>query len=87
MAAHFPSTDDRRVANSSDPMRLEYRVLTDREKELMRRVKEHQAQFVVLLHEIGGTGPAGDRFGSRNLSLAFTHAEDACYRAVKHITE
>ncbi|MBL3567778.1 hypothetical protein JMM59_22645 [Rhodovulum sulfidophilum] len=44
------------------------------------------AVFIAKLHEIGGTDPEGDRFGSRDLSLANTHAEDAVMRACRHIT-
>ncbi len=41
---------------------------------------------IAKLHEIGGTDTNGDRFASRELSLANTHVEDAVMRAVRHIT-
>lgn len=78
------SAGDGRVANNG--MRHQYRVLSDAEKSQMVRVKDAGAAFVALLHEIGGSDPAGDRQASRDLSLTQTHAEDAVMRAVRHIT-
>lgn len=89
------STSDDRTANNT--MRHRYRVLSDDEKALMLEIKDKGAEFVDLLHRIGRTGPhtpgladrgtyETERFGSRNLALAFEHVEDAVYRAVKHIT-
>lgn len=78
------STSDQRTVNNV--MRHEYRVLSDAEKEQMRQVKDLGAAFVAKLHEIGGTDPTGERMGSANLTLSMRHAEDAVYRAVKHIT-
>jgi hypothetical protein len=75
-------SDDRTVNNA---VRHEYRVLTDAEKALMVEVKDAGAAFIALLHRIGGT-EGGDRFASRDLSLANTHTEDAVMRAVRHIT-
>lgn len=85
MAGNFDSTSDKRVVNNI--MRHEYRVLDEHEKETMKAVKDLGAQFITLLHEIGGTDPSGDRMGSANLTLSLRHMEDAVYRAVKHITE
>jgi len=68
-------------------MRHSYRVLSDDEKVQMQRIRDLGAAFLVVLHKIGGTDPSGDRFGSRDLSLAATHAEDAVMRAVRHITK
>ena len=76
-------SDDRTVNNGA---RHEYRVLTDDEKAQMVKVKDLGQSFISLLHEIGGTDPEGDRFASRELSLANTHAEDAIMRAVRHVT-
>lgn len=84
MAETFDSTDDRRTANNST--RQNYRILSDEEKARVARVKQMGAEFIALLHEIGGTDPGGDRFASRDLALANTHAEDAVMRAVRHIT-
>jgi len=78
------STDDTRTANNA--VRHTYRVLSDTEKLQMQAVKDAGAAFISLLHEIGSTGPTGDRFASRDLSLANTHLEDAVMRAVRHIT-
>jgi hypothetical protein len=78
------SGDDRRVGNS--PVRHAYRVLSDAEKAQMAEIKDLGLAFIRKQHEIGGTQVDGDRFASRDLSLANTHAEDAVMRAVRHIT-
>lgn len=78
------SGSDRRVENNV--MRHEYRLLSDAEKQQMRIVKDLGLAFVGLLHEIGGTDPAGDRLGSRELSLSSTKIEEAVMWAVKHVT-
>lgn len=77
------ASDDRTVNNA---VRHQYRVLGDKEKQQMLEIKDLGAAFIAKLHEIGETDPAGERFASRNLALAFGHIEDAVYRAVKHIT-
>lgn len=84
MATNVDSTSDDRTANNA--VRHTYRVLSDAEKAQMQEVKDMGAALIAKLHEIGGTDPAGDRFASRDLSLANTHAEDAVMRAVRHIT-
>ncbi len=82
------STSDERVVNNL--MRHQYRVLSEIEKKQMQRVKDLGLGFVKNLHGIGGTpemiegNPAGQ--GSRELSIAQTHIEDAVMWAVKHIT-
>lgn len=81
---HVDSTSDQRTVNNA--VRHTYRVLSDAEKARMQSIKDLGAEFIAKLHEIGGTDPAGDRFASRDLSLANTHAEDAVMRAVRHIT-
>ena len=81
---HVDSTSDHRTVNNA--VRHTYRVLSDAEKARMQSIKDLGAEFIAKLHEIGGTDPAGDRFASRDLSLANTHAEDAVMRAVRHIT-
>jgi len=78
------STSDARTANNA--VRHQYRVLSETEKAQMQEVKDMGAAFIAKLHEIGGTDSEGDRFASRDLSLANTHAEDAVMRAVRHIT-
>ena len=82
--ANVDSASDDRTANNA--VRHQYRVLSDAEKANMVRVKDMGAAFIALLHEVGGTDPNGDRFASRDLSLANSHAEDAVMRAVRHIT-
>ena len=84
MSEHVESTSDGRTANNA--VRHNYRVLSDAEKAQMQEIKDMGAAFIAKLHEIGGTEPGGDRFGSRDLSLANTHAEDAVMRAVRHVT-
>ncbi|MBY5974181.1 hypothetical protein KUV28_17620 [Ferrimonas balearica] len=69
------STSNERTTNNA--VRHNYRVLTEAEKQQMQQIKDMGAAFITKLHEIGGTDPAGDRFASRDLSLANTHAEDA----------
>lgn len=78
------STVNDRTANNA--VRHQYRVLSDTEKAQMQAIKDMSAAFIAKLHEIGGTDAGGDRFASRDLSLANTHAEDAVMRAVRHIT-
>lgn len=78
------ATSDARTVNNST--RQQYRVLSDTEKAQVDSLKELGAMFIGLCHEIGGTDPEGERAGSRNLSLAITHAEDAVMRAVRHVT-
>lgn len=85
MADRIDSAGDDRTANNA--VRHQYRVLSEAEKAQMVEIKDLGAAFIAKLHEIGGTEPGGDRFASRNLSLANTHAEDAVMRAVRHITE
>ena len=77
------SSDVRTVNNSTSQ---QYRVLSETEKTQVDALKELGAMFIGLCHEIGGTDPDGERAGSRKLSLAITHAEDAVMRAVRHVT-
>ncbi|WP_108258985.1 Acb2/Tad1 domain-containing protein [Mangrovicoccus ximenensis] len=78
------STSDARTANNA--VRHQYRILSDTEKAQMAEIKDMGAALIRKLHEIGGTPYDGDRFFSRDLSLANTHIEDAVMRAVRHIT-
>lgn len=84
MNEQVESTSDDRTVNNT--VRHNYRVLSDAEKAMMAEIKDMGAAFIAKLHEIGGTVPGGERFASRDLSLANTHAEDAVMRAVRHIT-
>jgi len=84
MTERVDSTSDQRTANNA--VRHTYRVLSDAEKANMQAIKDLGAALIAKLHEIGGTDAGGDRFASRDLSLANTHAEDAVMRAVRHIT-
>lgn len=81
----IPSTDDARTANNppqsgivpGDPMRLQYRLLSDAEKQKMGDIK---IAFENLWKQVDALG------ASRETSIAKTHLEDACMWAVKHIT-
>ena len=84
MTDHVDSKSDERTVNNA--VRHTYRVLSDAEKQQMQELKDLGAAFIAKLHQIGETDPAGDRFASRDLALANTHAEDAVMRAVRHIT-
>jgi len=81
----FDSTSDQRTVNNV--VGHEYRVLSDAEKAQMKNIKDMGKAFIEALHEIGGTEIGGDRFASRDLALANTHAEDAVIRACRHITK
>lgn len=71
--------DDRTVNNAAggDAMRHNYRVLSDKEKELMATVKSCGQELLNLIAECGN---------SRELSIAKTKTEEAVMWAVKHIT-
>ncbi len=78
------SGSDDRVVNNV--MRHAYRVLSDDEKEEMRKIKDQGLDFVTLLHAVGRTDATEGRQASRELSLAQTKIEEAVMWAVKHIT-
>lgn len=82
--ATVDSTSDGRVVNNT--MRHQYRVLTDAEKAHMQAIKDKGLELHNLLHEIGGSDPAGERFASRELALAGTAVEESVMWGVKHIT-
>jgi len=84
-AAKVDSASDDRTANNA--VRHAYRVLNEQEKFYMNAVKDVGASFIRLLHEMGGTVVEGDKFASRDLSLANTHIENAVMRAVRHVTK
>jgi len=71
------TSDERTVNNSANAVRHNYRVLTDKEKELMATVKSCGQELLDLIAECGN---------SRELSIAKTKTEEAVMWAVKHIT-
>jgi hypothetical protein len=79
------SASDERTQNNA--VRHAYRVLSDAEKAQMVEIKDAGAAFISMLHRIGGTEQGGERFASRDLSLANTAIEDAVMRAVRHLTK
>ena len=79
------STSDSRTANNT--MRHQYRVLSDAEKQHMSDLKDAGIAFLKLLHKIGETPQDGDRYASRELSLAATKMEEAVMWSVKHVTK
>lgn len=83
MQTKIDSASDGRTANNA--VRHQYRTLTDEEKMEMQHIKDMGAEFISMLHRLGGTDPNGERMGSRDLALAQTHMEDAVMRAVRHI--
>lgn len=79
------STSDQRTVNNV--MRHAYRVLSDEEKAAMQKLKDLGLEFVSLLHKIGNTAAQGEKYASRELSIAGTKVEEAVMWAVKHITK
>lgn len=77
------SSSDDRTANNA--VRHQYRVLSDAEKAQMVAIKDLGAQFINLLHIVGGN-PGVDKQASRELSIAQTKIEEAVMWAVKHVT-
>ena len=75
MTDHINAADDARVKNT--PVRHQYRILSDAEKEQMARLKDLGLAFIDACDQIGQ---------SRELSLAKTNAEQAVMWAVKHVT-
>lgn len=76
MTDQIESTDDARVENS--PLRHQYRVLSEEEKEQVSIVKGLGEMFLAKLEEL----PQG-----RETSLARTKIEEAVMWAVKGITK
>lgn len=58
--------------------------LSVKEKAYTRLLGHHVAQFIALLHEIGGT-EHGKPLNSRELSIAYTKLEEAYLFAREHI--
>lgn len=69
------STSDERTINNV--MRHEYRVLSDREKKVLKDLKDKGRELHDMINLIGN---------SRELSIARTKIEEAVMWAVKHIT-
>jgi hypothetical protein len=67
-------------------MRHAYRPLADEEKAAIAKLKDIGLAFVLELHRVGKTDPAGERLGSRELALACTKVEEAVMWATKHLT-
>jgi len=76
MPETMDSTSDERTKNNV--VRHEYRVLSDDEKEQMKRIKDLGLELIRAIDDQGG---------SRELSLAKTKTEEAVMWAVKHITK
>ena len=79
MADAFESTDDARAA--SQPMRHQYRVLSDGEKSRVADLKDRGED---LLASIGDAGSEGA--DPRALAVARTKVEEAVMWAVKAVT-
>ena len=77
------SASDGRTANNA--VRHKYRVLSEAEKAQMVAIKDKGAEFLDLLHIVGGN-PGVDKQASRELSIAQTKIEEAVMWAVKHVT-
>lgn len=75
MPEHIDSTSDTRTANNT--VRHQYRVLTEKEKAQVLKIKDLGEAFIDACREVGT---------SRELSLAITRAEEATFWAVKHVT-
>ncbi len=69
------STSDNRTVNNT--LRQEYRVLSDKEKEPMARIKSCGQELLDIIAECGAR---------RELSIAKTKTEEAVMWAVKHVT-
>lgn len=84
------STSDERTVNNV--MRHEYRVLSEEEKALMKRIKDLGREFHELVHSIRRRDTANSDVNplrtpvSRELSIAATRIEEAVMWAVKHVT-
>ncbi len=76
MSERVDSTSDARTRNNV--VRHEYRVLTEAEKAQMKEVKDRTADLIGYLKDLPS---------SREISLAVTKLEEACFWAVKSITK
>jgi hypothetical protein len=93
------STSDERIVNnakSSNAVRHNYRVLTDKEKEMMATVKSCGQEFLDIIEELRtpaeqiGASDDHDAFVvgtiDRELNIAVERIEEAVMWTVKHIT-
>lgn len=79
MTEHVASESDERTVNNTDAMRHNYRVLTDREKIAMGRIKNHGQVFLEMIDACVEQG--------RENSIAKTKVEEAVMWAVKGLTK
>lgn len=81
------SEGDGRTANNA--VRHQYRVLGEAEKATMVRIKDAGLKLLEEIRVAGGqrSDQADGPFGSRELSIAGTKAEEAVMWAVKHVTK
>jgi hypothetical protein len=81
------STSDARVVNNV--MRHQYRILNDREKADMQRIKDIGLEFYEYLVEMddGDGGGYGEAYDPRCLAMARTKIEEAVMWAVKAVTK
>jgi len=85
-----PSTSDNRIKNN--PVRHEYRVLSDDEKAKMQAVKDKGLEFLDLIDSLRTPEEKveGEDFAlvtiDRHLNIAAERVEEAVMWAVKHIT-
>jgi hypothetical protein len=75
------STSDERTANNT--MRHQYRVLNEREKELMQLIKDRGQELLVLCGDVCTLHPAN----AREIAIAKTKVEEAVMWAVKGLTK
>lgn len=76
------STGDGRIVNNV--VRHEYRVLSEREKEQMKSIKDLGRDFIEYLDHVERSGPP---VSSRELALAKTKVQEAVMWAVNHVTK
>lgn len=74
-------TPEQQAANDEAVLRAQQ----ETKQAQIEKVQAIGGALLALIHEIGGTDPNQDSLGSRHLALAFTHAEDAINRAIRHI--
>lgn len=76
MSEKIDSGSERRVENNV--VRHEYRILSDAEKDQMKKLKDMGLGFIEYCDSVGA---------SREMSLAKTKMEEAVMWAVKHVTK
>lgn len=63
------------------------RPLTEVERERIRAIRDVGLEFLVMLHQFGGTDPNADRLANRRFAVAATNMEEAVMWAVKGIAQ